>query len=122
MDIDLPGLPPAHLGATALISFALGIIGITGQLVMLRKPTAGWGISIASQPLWYAFSIVTGGYGLLLTNTGFFIAAILNFRKARRGARNRAAQLASQLDQRELAELVEGLTAQLAQRTPEPTR
>jgi hypothetical protein len=65
------------------LSFILGIVGVTGQFVTARNPVLGWGISIAVQPVWYTFSIVSGSYGLLLLNTGFFAAAIVNFRKAR---------------------------------------
>lgn len=70
------------MSLVAAISVILGVAGVTGQLVMVRNSVAGWVIILATQPLWYALSITTGAYGLLLLNTGYFITGVLNLRKA----------------------------------------
>ena len=67
------------------LSTALGVVGLTGQLVASRNPIVGWTISIAAQPLWYAFYITVGGWGLIPLSTGYLIAAVLHLRKALRG-------------------------------------
>lgn len=72
--------------STAL-SLVIGAFGVTGQLVMLKRPVIGWSISLCLQPFWYALAFTTGAYGLLVLNTGYFIAAILNLRKALRARR-----------------------------------
>jgi hypothetical protein len=70
---------------TALIlSSALGIVGVTGQVIAARNPIAGWTISIAAQPLWFAFYITVGGWPLLILSTGYLYAAIVNLRTALR--------------------------------------
>lgn len=67
---------------TLLLSTVLGITGVTGLMVASRNPVLGWTISITVQPLWYAFYISVGAYGLLPLSTGYLIAAILNLRAA----------------------------------------
>jgi hypothetical protein len=71
------------------LSLILGIVGITGQVIASRNPRAGWTISLANQPLWVLFAIVTHQYGLLLMNAGYATAAVLNLRRARRDQRTR---------------------------------
>jgi hypothetical protein len=64
------------------LSTAIGSLGVTGQLIASRHPVAGWSISIAAQPLWYAFYISVGGWGLIPLSTCYFAAAIVNLRAA----------------------------------------
>lgn len=65
-----------------ILSTTLAVLGITGQIVAVRRPIIGWGLSIALQPIWYAFYITVGGYPLLALSTGYLIAAALHLRKA----------------------------------------
>lgn len=68
-----------------VLSTTLATLGITGQLVAVRRPIAGWGMSIGLQPLWYAFYIVVGGYPMLALSTGYLISGVLHLRKSLRG-------------------------------------
>lgn len=72
------------------LSIILGVVGVSGQVVASRNALAGWTISLAAQPLWYAFTFTTGQYGLLILNTGYAIAAVLNIRRALRDRRDPA--------------------------------
>lgn len=63
-----------------LLTAAIAIPGIAGQIIASRHRLLGWSISLALQPLWYAFYIVTGGYPGLLLSTGYLIAAAVNIR------------------------------------------
>lgn len=63
-------------------SVILGLAGILGQLLMSRRPIAGWTIALLNQPLWVLFAILTGSYGLLLMTPGYLLAAAINLRKA----------------------------------------
>ena len=73
MNIDVTS--PAFLLTTAIT-----IPGVAGQILASRNRLAGWSLSLAVQPLWYAFYIVTGGLPGLVLSTGYLIAAVLNIR------------------------------------------
>jgi len=70
------------MNTTLALSTALGAMGVTGQIVAAHRPIIGWSISIAAQPLWYAFYITVGAWPLLVLSTGYFLAATLHLRKA----------------------------------------
>jgi hypothetical protein len=73
------------------LSYVLGALGVAGQYVMVRNRLAGWWISLAAQPLWLAFALVTEQYGLLPLTVGYTFGAVLNIRQAHR---DRAATVA----------------------------
>ncbi len=68
---------------TFILSTAIGVLGVTGQLLAALRSNAvpGWAISVAIQPLWYWFYISTGGYGLLPLSTFYLLAGVLHLRK-----------------------------------------
>lgn len=79
------GMDPALLLSTLIAAF-----GITAQILASRRPVAGWSVSLAIQPLWYAFYFATGGYALMLLSTGYAYAAFLHLRRALRAGRKPA--------------------------------
>ncbi len=90
-----PGCGPTLEGM--LLSLLLGVIGVTGQFVAVRRPRAGWAICLAGQPLWVVFAVVHGQYGLLLLTAGYTAAQLRLLGKARavRGHDRRRAILAA---------------------------
>lgn len=71
-------------------SVILGLAGIAGQLLMTRRPIAGWTIALLNQPLWVLFALLSGSYGLLLMTPGYLLAAGLNLRRAIQGKKTPA--------------------------------
>jgi hypothetical protein len=50
-----------------VLSMVLALTGCLGLILAGRGMWQGWAVSLAVQPVWAAFGIVTRGYGLLLS-------------------------------------------------------
>lgn len=50
---------------TLWLSIAITITGATGMYLSGRNKWYGWLIGLLAQPIWFAFGIVTHGYGLI---------------------------------------------------------
>jgi hypothetical protein len=50
-----------------LWSYTLGGLGVLGIYLAGSKRTVGWAISLAAQPLWMAYAVVTEQWGFLVT-------------------------------------------------------
>jgi hypothetical protein len=52
-----------------------------GQLLIARKHRSGWLVSLASQPVWFAFAWVTGGWGVAAGAVWFTGVNYIGWRK-----------------------------------------
>lgn len=66
------------------LSTIIGAVGCAGQLIAVRSAIIGWTISVAIQPLWYAFYLTVGGWPLIPLSTVYAAAALLHLRKGLR--------------------------------------
>lgn len=69
------------------LAILITVFGLSAQILAVRKPLAGWAISVGIQPLWYAFYAAVDKWPMMFLATGYAIAAVLHLRKAIRARR-----------------------------------
>lgn len=69
---------------TAIWSYVLAAVGITGLLIAARRPKIGWWFNIAAQMLWISYAIATRQWGFLGSSAGYTFAYIRLLRAAHR--------------------------------------
>jgi hypothetical protein len=67
---------------SAMWSYALAAVGVTGLLIAATRPRIGWWFNIAAQVVWLAYAIATRQWGFLVTAVAYAIAYARLLRKA----------------------------------------
>lgn len=71
---------------SAVWSYALAVIGITGLLIAANRPRIGWWFNIAAQVVWVTYAVVTRQWGFLLSALAYAVAYVRLLRRAYRPA------------------------------------
>lgn len=69
---------------SALWSYALAVIGVTGLIIAANRPRVGWWFNIAAQVVWVAYAVATRQWGFLLSVLAYGYAYVRLLRKAYR--------------------------------------
>ena len=72
------------LNPAFILSIFLTIFGCVGLVAAGKGKWYGWAINLAGQPIWFAFGVVTKGYGLCIGSVMYAIVFAGNLRKWRR--------------------------------------
>lgn len=59
---------------SAVWSYVLAGVGISGLLIAARHPKIGWWFNISTQALWATYAIVTRQWGFLASTAGYTVA------------------------------------------------
>ena len=69
---------------SAIWSYALAVIGVSGLLIAASKPRVGWWFNIGAQAVWITYAIVTRQWGFLLSALAYAVAYVRLLRRAYR--------------------------------------
>jgi hypothetical protein len=69
---------------SALWSYALAALGITGLLIAANRPKIGWWFNIAAQTAWVAYAVATRQWGFLASALAYAVAYLRLLRRAYR--------------------------------------
>lgn len=67
---------------SALWSYVLAALGITGLLIAATRPKVGWWVNIGAQVAWVGYAVATRQWGFLLTAVAYAVAYARLLRKA----------------------------------------
>lgn len=69
---------------SALWSYALAAIGVTGLFIAATRPRVGWWFNIVAQAAWVAYAVATRQWGFLLTAVAYTVVYVRLLRRAYR--------------------------------------
>jgi hypothetical protein len=69
---------------SAIWSYALAVLGITGLLIAANRPKVGWWFNIAAQTAWIAYAVATRQWGFLASALAYAFAYVRLLRRAHR--------------------------------------
>ena len=67
---------------SAMWSYLLAAIGVTGLWIAATRPRVGWWFNIGAQSVWLAYAVATRQWGFLLTAVAYAVVYARLLRKA----------------------------------------
>ena len=67
---------------SAVWSYILATVGVTGLWIAATRPKVGWWFNIAAQAVWLAYAIATRQWGFLVTAVAYAVVYARLLRKA----------------------------------------
>lgn len=73
------------IATPVLLSWVLGITSVYGLYLAGKHDWRGWAFTVACEPVWIVYAILTHGWGFLIGAIGYMVVGIWNLWKWRHG-------------------------------------